>query len=522
MDPGSESGYVQARFRCPHAKLSINLALLDDSNASPLQSICSVVECSNTEENCVCTTCGAVFCGRWKQAHMVQHNQETGHNISLGFADLSFWCYGCDSYLHHLTIRPVYDAYCIFHQRKFGESVKQPFGNPDPVTQLEEGLNSLSVETKETKETEETEETEETGASDTEEPRTAMAPKNEEKEEKQTEEQDADLLKILQGVAQGKHKNVIVMCGAGISVSAGIPDFRTPGTGLYDNLAKYNLPQPEAIFDLGYLRKNPKAFNTLAKELFPGDYSPTPTHHFIKLLHDQGVLLRCFSQNIDGLEQLAGLPEQKLVQAHGGFSKAHCIDCSEEHPTSEVRKAVMADEIPRCKKCKGLVKPDIVFFGENLPARYFNLSQKDFKKCDLLIVMGTSLQVQPFAGLIDSVKSTCPRILVNREKVAERFKLEENFDLEDLHGVVGFHVLSQLMELQSSDDPEDLEALNMLKAQLAGRIMENGKGFDFGQGRDFFVGGDSDNGVKFLCKEMGGQWLSRLETAVSNYKLPKL
>ena len=87
------------------------------------------------------------------------------------------------------------------------------------------------------------------------------------------------------------------MVGAGISVSAGIPDFRTPGTGLYDNLQKYDLPHPTAVFELDYFRENPSPFYLLAKELYPGQYPPTPTHHFIHLLHKKGILLRCFSQN---------------------------------------------------------------------------------------------------------------------------------------------------------------------------------------------------------------------------------
>eukprot|EP00617_Octactis_speculum_P001294 CAMPEP_0185795894 /NCGR_PEP_ID=MMETSP1174-20130828/160789_1 /TAXON_ID=35687 /ORGANISM="Dictyocha speculum, Strain CCMP1381" /LENGTH=179 /DNA_ID=CAMNT_0028491219 /DNA_START=128 /DNA_END=667 /DNA_ORIENTATION=- len=91
----------------------------------------------------------------------------------------------------------------------------------------------------------------------------------------------------LVGVADAlqRAENVVVMCGAGISVSAGIPDFRTPGTGLYDNLQKYDLPDPQSIFELNYFKEHPHAFYQLAKEMWPGGYSPTPTHHFLSLLH---------------------------------------------------------------------------------------------------------------------------------------------------------------------------------------------------------------------------------------------
>ena len=81
------------------------------------------------------------------------------------------------------------------------------------------------------------------------------------------------------------------MVGAGISVNAGIPDFRTPGTGLYDNLHKYNLPDPTAVFDINFFRENPAPFYLLARELFPGQYLPTPTHYFLRLLHEKGQSL---------------------------------------------------------------------------------------------------------------------------------------------------------------------------------------------------------------------------------------
>ena len=80
---------------------------------------------------------------------------------------------------------------------------------------------------------------------------------------------------------------------------------RTPGTGLYDNLQKYNLPFPEAVFDVSFYRRNPAPFTQLAKELWPGlHFAPTLSHSFLTLLHNKGLLLRCYTQNIDGLEHV--------------------------------------------------------------------------------------------------------------------------------------------------------------------------------------------------------------------------
>lgn len=113
--------------------------------------------------------------------------------------------------------------------------------------------------------------------------------------------------------------------------AAGIPDFRSPGSGLYHNLEKYDLPDPLAIFELDFFCKNPKPFFALAKELFPGRFKPTKSHYFIRLLHEKGYLLRHLTQNIDTLERVAGIPEEKIVEAHGSFHQGHCLECKKEY-----------------------------------------------------------------------------------------------------------------------------------------------------------------------------------------------
>lgn len=211
-------------------------------------------------------------------------------------------------------------------------------------------------------------------------------------------------------------QRVVVLTGAGISTSAGIPDFRSPDTGLYSNLARLELPYPEAVFDISFFRENPLPFYMLAQELYPGRYYPTVAHAFIALLAKKSQLHMLFTQNIDCLERRAGVPEDKVVEAHGSFAAQHCIDCKAEFPASEMEQFIQLGDVPHCHKCQGLVKPDIVFFGEQLPKRFFD-NIEEVAKADAVIVMGSSLTVAPFSQLPSHTKEEVPRLLVNKEQV---------------------------------------------------------------------------------------------------------
>lgn len=127
---------------------------------------------------------------------------------------------------------------------------------------------------------------------------------------------------------------------------------------------------------------------------------------------------------------MAGIPAEKIVEAHGSFLTATCIRCREKYDCEEIRSLIFDDQVPKCsktKRCSGVIKPDIVFFGEDLPRR-FQLYLQDLPMCDCCIVMGTSLAVYPFADIVDSTTRSTPRLLINRQLVGT-FLSPRPFDL---------------------------------------------------------------------------------------------
>lgn len=273
-------------------------------------------------------------------------------------------------------------------------------------------------------------------------------------------------------LAESKFRNIVVVNGAGVSVSAGIPDFRTPGTGLYSRLAELNLPYPEAVFELEFFRKNPKPFVEVAQSIWPGQESgpkPTWAHSFVTLLDQKGLLKRVYTQNIDGLEGLAGVSDDKLIECHGHFRSASCTSCRTAVDINSCRDTYLKGDVHRCPKCGSPVKPDVVFFGEALPSIFMEKIDADMQDCDLLIVMGTSLLVDPVASIPKWVGPTVPRLLINRELVG---------------------------------------------AFLGGGGIQSRR-------RNVFAQGDCDDGVRKLCQLAGQDWAQKLEDIHTNISLSK-
>lgn len=229
---------------------------------------------------------------------------------------------------------------------------------------------------------------------------------------------DRSLSAVADYIKNGGKKRIVVLTGAGTSTAAGIPDFRSPKTGLYSNLARLKLPYAEAVFDISYFRRHPEPFYVLARELYPGKFHPTVSHAFIALLARRGLLQMLFTQNIDCLERRAGVPADKVVEAHGSFATQRCIECKARFPDEEMEHHVLGGMVPRCKEpgCAGIVKPDIVFFGEALPSAFGEKSHQA-AMADVVLILGTSLTVYPFAGLPDMARPGTPRVLFNMERV---------------------------------------------------------------------------------------------------------
>ncbi|XP_017772877.1 PREDICTED: NAD-dependent protein deacetylase sirtuin-1 isoform X1 [Nicrophorus vespilloides] len=244
-----------------------------------------------------------------------------------------------------------------------------------------------------------------------------------------------DIVRLLKGA-----KKIIVLTGAGVSVSCGIPDFRSRD-GIYSRLAIDfpDLPDPQAMFDISYFSQDPRPFYKFARDIYPGKFQPSPCHRFIKLLEKHGKLLRNYTQNIDTLEKVADI--ERVIECHGSFATATCTKCGNKVTAEAIREIVLAQNVPVCAICRpdigeaiainelsdrepdelrdlvssGIMKPDIVFFGEGLPDSFHEAMSEDKNECDLLVVIGSSLKVRPVALIPSSLPSNVPQILINRE-----------------------------------------------------------------------------------------------------------
>ncbi|MEA2179749.1 MAG: NAD-dependent deacetylase [Solirubrobacteraceae bacterium] len=188
---------------------------------------------------------------------------------------------------------------------------------------------------------------------------------------------------------------VVALSGAGISVPSGIPDFRTPGTGLWTDV------DPMEVAHIESWRADPARFWAFYDQRFQtlDGKEPNGAHHALVELERRGLLAAVVTQNIDRLHRAAGTKE--LVEVHGTIATSSCLDCGSSAELAEVRRRVAeaADGVPRCDDCAAPLKPDVVLFGEWLPIHAIERAQALCASADVLLCVGTSLEVHPVAAL---------------------------------------------------------------------------------------------------------------------------
>jgi len=263
----------------------------------------------------------------------------------------------------------------------------------------------------------------------------------------------------LDGVAEyiksGKCKNIAFLTGAGVSVSAGIPDFRSTG-GMYDTLQPDLLTasaeerrlmkmDPTAVVSTDIFYNNQLPYLELRRPFILGlsqrKWKATISHWFVQLCEDKGILKRLYTQNIDGLDYQTNVPKEKIIGVHGTLARIQCEFCKTECDAKEFEERVKKNikdiyktepdaptesSLILCGSCNqpGL-KPMTVLYGSSMPQEFFERTSEDFPdEVDLVIVAGTSLTVGPANSVPRMVDSFTPRLIINKDPVGQSLGIQ--------------------------------------------------------------------------------------------------
>jgi NAD-dependent deacetylase len=204
-----------------------------------------------------------------------------------------------------------------------------------------------------------------------------------------------DLDKLINRAAEllRQADSAVALTGAGHSTPSGIPDFRSPESGLWTQV------DPLAVASLFAFRLRPQGFydwiRPLARVML--EAQPNPGHHALAQLEKAGLLRSVITQNIDGLHQRAG--SLRVHEVHGHMREATCIHCYRVVPAESLIEEFLAEgQVPRCA-CGGVMKPNVILFGEQLPLNILTAARQDTVACDLMLVIGSSLTVEPVSDL---------------------------------------------------------------------------------------------------------------------------
>lgn len=220
-----------------------------------------------------------------------------------------------------------------------------------------------------------------------------------------TEQENINLAAEI--IQQGKH--AIVLSGAGISTPSGIPDFRSEDDGLWHH------HDPWEVASLISFRHSPEGFynwfQPMAERITQAE--PNAAHITLAKLESSGSIKAIITQNIDGLHQKAG--SKRVHEVHGTVSTLTCVSCYVTYNVNEFLESYVRDgEIPHCRDCGHVLKPDAILLGEQLPVKTFQKAEAHARKADVILVVGSSLEVMPVAGLpMRSLENGASLIIIN-------------------------------------------------------------------------------------------------------------
>ncbi len=205
-------------------------------------------------------------------------------------------------------------------------------------------------------------------------------------------------------------RNGMALTGAGVSTPSGIPDFRSPESGLWK---RYN---PMEVASLRAFRYNPERFYAWLREIAGGIRSaqPNPAHYALASLQQAGYIHTIVTQNVDALHQRAGA--QHVLEVHGTLETLTCVHCYHKFRAADyITDYLENGVIPRCADCGGVLKPDVILFEEQLPLQVWRQAQEAARTCDLILIAGSSLTVMPVAGLpVQALNNNARMIIINK------------------------------------------------------------------------------------------------------------
>ncbi len=205
-------------------------------------------------------------------------------------------------------------------------------------------------------------------------------------------------------------KKIVVFTGAGISTESGIPDFRSPG-GIWDRYNPAELTYQKFLSSQASREK----YWERQKNLWPiiAAARPNAGHLAIAELDKMGKLDCVITQDGDGLHQRSGVPADKVIELHGTWTRALCLSCGRKYPSEEVQLRLEAGEkVPTCHACGGILKPDVVQFGQSMPVKETSEAQRRAGACDLFLVCGSSLVVYPAAEMPLMAKEVGAKLVI--------------------------------------------------------------------------------------------------------------